>query len=350
MCACKHPLKGWPIGVHPSGKPNYYISSYDTDHVEIRQGVPVPCATKFFNSSVSERIVRNFIEIPCGQCISCRLARSREWADRCMLELQYHKSSYFVTLTYDDDHLPLNDFIDSETGEFGKSASLVKKDMQDFFKRLRRNYEYSGKTNKLRYYMCGEYGSQTYRPHYHAIIFGLELDDLVPFKKTNLGHMLYNSPFLAKCWQHKGYVVAAEVTWETCAYTARYILKKQYGSAAEIYDRLNILPEFTQMSLKPAIGRDYYDEHKDDIYKYDKIHLRTKQGGLEIRPPRYYDRLFDIDYPEESKIMKEQRKRFAENATKFKLNMTSKDYLEMLKTEENNLKSKIDKALPRKEI
>lgn len=347
--SCKHPLKAFPVGRHPSGKIKYLICSYSIHHVEDRgKELFVPCHTEYV-SPYARKAIKNFVEIPCGKCIDCRLKYSRQWADRCMLELQYHESSYFVTLTYDDDHLPINDYIDPVTGEIGQSATLVKKDMQDFFKRLRDRYS-RRYDNKLRYYFCGEYGSQTMRPHYHAIIFGLKLDDLVPYKRTSQGFLLYNSEFLDKCWQHRGYVVVANVTWDTCAYTARYILKKQYGSAAEIYERFNFLPEFTQMSLRPAIGRQYYEDHKDEIYSFDTIHIPTSTGGLRIRPPRYYDKLFDVDYPDKSALLKEQRRKFAEESTKYKLDRTSNDYLEMLAVEERNLIARIDKGLPRKEI
>ena len=343
---CKHPLKGWQVGFHPSGKPKYYISSYNTLHVEINQaGQPVSCFTDSV-SPYAKKVIKDFVEIPCGRCISCRLSYSRQWADRCMLELGYHESSYFVTLTYDDDHLPINEYVDPETGVIGMSATLVKRDMQLFFKRLRKNYRYD---NKLRYYYCGEYGSQTMRPHYHAIIFGLKLDDLTLYKSNGLGQRLYNSEFLQRCWQDKGYVVVGEVTWDSCAYVARYILKKQYGSFAEIYERMNILPEFTQMSLKPAIGRRYYDEHKDEIFKYDKIHVSTPTGGRGIRPPKYFERLYDIDYPEDSKLLKEQRRLAAEIAVRLKLSQTSDDYEEMLRKEELAIIDRV-KRLPRKEI
>lgn len=324
--ACYHPLKAWPVGYHDSGKLKYTITNYMQIGVKNAIGDP--------------------IEIPCRKCIGCRLRYSREWADRCMLELKYHEQSWFVTFTYDDEHLPKNYIVDEETGEVVPSATLVKRDIQLFMKRLRKNYKYD---NDIRYFFAGEYGSQTYRPHYHAILFGLKLDDLKLYKQSEDGYNYYNSAFLDKCWQYQGHVVVGCVTWDTCAYTARYIMKKQYGSAAEIYERYNIQPEFTLMSRKPAIGRKYYDEHKETIFDSDFIYIGTEDGSHSIKPPRYYERLFDIDYPDEYVKMKEQKKEFMEDMKKLRMENTSLPYLEQLAVDELN-KEKALSALPRKEI
>lgn len=90
------------------------------------------------------------LEVPCGKCINCRVSRSREWTIRLMNELQYYKTSLFVTLTYDDEHLP------SDNG-------LHISDLQKYFKRLRRDLDYSNR--KIKYFACGEYGDQFGRPH-----------------------------------------------------------------------------------------------------------------------------------------------------------------------------------------
>lgn len=340
------PLKGFQIGLTASGKPNYKITSYSADHVEIRDNGSAVTAFDSTVSPYSYKVVKDFIEVPCGRCIGCRLAYSRQWADRCMLELGYHEQSYFVTLTYDDEHLPQNQVVDIETGEISSNGTLVKRDVQLFMKRLRKNYKFD---NEIRYFFAGEYGSQTYRPHYHAIIFGLKLDDLKLYKQSLDGYNYYTSEFLSKCWQNKGYVVVGDVSWDTCAYTARYIMKKQYGSGAEIYERYNILPEFTLMSLKPAIGRRYYDEHKDSIYKSDYIFVGTKEGSHKIKPPRYYDKLFDIDYPSDSVILKDKRRQFIEDMNTLKLQSTSLPYLDMLANEELVKQNQI-RLLKRKEF
>lgn len=267
------------------------------------------------------------------------------WADRCIAEATRHKSSYFVTFTYNDDNLPIREFID-DNGEFKPSMTLVKEDFQKLMKRIRKNYQYD---NKLRFFMAGEYGSQSARPHYHAIIFGLQLDDLEIYKKTELGFNLYTSKFLENCWQHKGYVIVAEVTWETCAYTARYILKKQTGKASEIYEQLNIIPEFTLMSRKPGIARDFYEENKLAFLKYGEVPISTMKDGRIIKSVKYFDKLLEIEYPLEKELYKEQIKKNLEIRKERKLQGTDLSYLEMLQVEENK-KINQTKPLIRKEI
>lgn len=166
---CTSPLKGFINGTTENGKKDLIVTPYTVDHIELLGDKKIRVNSPAITSKYA---LTEFVEIPCGQCIECRLQRSRRWADRCMLELGYHESSYFLTLTYDNDHIPKNPLIDYDTGEiYAENATLVKKDLQDFMKRLRRAYEYKGYDNKLRFFACGEYGSQTLRPHFHIIVF-----------------------------------------------------------------------------------------------------------------------------------------------------------------------------------
>lgn len=331
------------------------VVSYNTDHVELdSNGNCKPCNDKFI-SPFAKRAVHKFIQIPCGRCIGCRLDYSRDWANRCMLELNYHSSAYFVTLTYDDLHLPINHYCDMETGEIGSTASLVKRDLQLFMKRLRKAHcaKY-GDYALLRFFAAGEYGSQTHRPHYHAIIYGLKLDDLKFYKRNSFpqNYDLYNSDWLTKIWG-KGHVVVGNVTWDTCAYTARYIVKKQYGNAAEVYEKYNFVPEFTQMSRKPGIGRRYYEEQKENIkdclLRNDVLFITDGSRTVEAKPPKYYERLFDVDEPDLMSSLKETRQKIAKDLTEIKLEQTSLGYQDMLKAEEANKLASVS-ALKRKEI
>lgn len=280
--------------------------------------------------------------IPCGQCIGCRLEYSRQWANRCMLELQYHDSSYFVTLTYDDFHVPKSYYSDPATGEAFTSLTLVKRDFQLFMKRLRKAFP----DDHIRFFMSGEYGSDTFRPHYHAILFGLHLDDLVYWNRSPEGFQYYNSPSLQKCWSDRegnpiGFAVVAEVTWETCAYTARYVMKKLKGAEAHFYSDFNIQPEFTLMSRKPGIARQYFDDHPD-LYDFDYINISTAKGGRKFRPPRYYDQLFDVENPEKMQEIKEIRRKLASAAQEAKLQRTNLSLDELLMVEEHNKQAKLN--------
>ncbi|UPW41953.1 replication initiator protein [Dipodfec virus RodF1_59] len=276
------------------------------------------------------------ISLPCQKCIGCRLDYSRQWANRCILELQYHKSSYFVTLTYDDEHLPRTYSADPQTGEIiSPVATLVKSDFQKFMKRLRFN---TGQ--KVRFMAAGEYGSNTCRPHYHAIIFGLQLDDLVEYKHSRLGYQYYNSETITKCWsdssgQPIGFAVVGAVTWDTCAYVARYVMKKAMGPTPLFScEGANLAPEFSLMSRRPGLARQYYDDHPE-LWEYDKINISTPSGGRSFYPPRYYERLFDIDNPDASLERRLKKAHFAMKLPSQKTRLTDISYLDILKKEED---------------
>ena len=248
------------------------------------------------------------IELPCGQCIECRLARSREWANRCMLETKDHKNNYFITLTYDNENLPMGNAIDIDTGETYEVGTLKPKDLQDFMKRLRITWERKYGIKNIRYYACGEYGELYARPHYHAIIFGIPIFDLKPDHKSKKGNMNFRSDEIEKIWG-KGRIAIGTVTWDSCAYTARYVMKKQTGKGKEEYYRvMGIEPEFVRMSRRPGIARNYYEKHKDEIYETDSIYIATRKGVQKARPSKYYDKLYDIDYHEELEKIKGNRK------------------------------------------
>jgi len=232
------------------------------------------------------------IKVPCGQCIGCRLERSRTWAIRCMNEAQLHEHNYFVTLTYNDENLPLHN-------------TLYPRHLQLFFKRLR-------KSQPVRYFSCGEYGDENNRPHYHAIIYNLRLNDRKYYKTKN-GFRLDTSDMLTKMWG-LGHVNFGSVTFESCAYVARYIVKKQNGQKGLTHynvrdENNNYLcerePEFTRMSLKPGIGSGFYETYKSDMYPEGRTILR---GGISSKTPRYYDDKYAITNPTEMELIKEQRR------------------------------------------
>jgi hypothetical protein len=226
------------------------------------------------------------LSLPCGQCIGCRLERSRQWAIRCMHEAQMHEQNCFITLTYDDAHLP-------------SDRSLHYRDFQLFIKRLRKRY--SGR--RIRYYMAGEYGENFGRPHWHACIFGLDFDDKKLWKRTSTNSLLYRSENLELLWPF-GYSSIGDVTFESAAYVARYIMKKVTGkNASEHYQEIdpdtgeitNRTPEFTKMSLKPGIGYEWYKQYTSDVYPHDYVVVR----GKKVKPPKFYDKKYKIDNPYE---------------------------------------------------
>ncbi|QCS36450.1 replication initiator protein [Capybara microvirus Cap3_SP_389] len=224
----------------------------------------------------------NEIQIPCGQCIECRLRYSRHWATRLTLEKKYHKYSYFITLTYDEEHLHRVENIDTKTGEIVELSTLVKKDMQDFLKRYRYYY------GKIKFYQCGEYGEQTHRRHHHMIVFQERPIEPLEFLKLQKDNQpLYTNLPLQKIWG-KGMITIGEVTPESRGYVARYVLKKQKGESSNIYNTLGILPEYVTMSN--GIGMEYFKDNKTKIYQYDSIILTGMHGeAKKVKPPRAFD-------------------------------------------------------------
>lgn len=223
------------------------------------------------------------VQLPCGQCIGCRLERSRQWAIRCVHEASLHDQNCFITLTYSNDKLPDN-------------GSLVLEDWQKFIKRLRKSYS----PKKIRYFMCGEYGERFHRPHYHACLFGFDFPDRELFRSGSVP--LYRSSRLEGLWPF-GFSSIGNVSFESAAYVARYITKKVTGDkAAEHYDGRK--PEFTTMSRRPGIGSDWIEKFETDVYPFDEVIIR---GGVRCMPPRFYDQAYESNPENELQFIKAAR-------------------------------------------
>lgn len=279
-------------------------------------------------------INQEYIPIPCGKCIGCRLDYSRHWAERCMLEASYHENNMFLTLTYDDNYLP-------PCKEGSKIHSLRKRDIQLFMKRLRKKFP----DQKIRFYACGEYGTSSMRPHYHLILFGLKLDEFEFLKRKN-GFTYYTSRQLADLWPF-GFHSFTDVSFDTCSYVARYVMKKQKGPSRSVYDDLNYEPEFTLMSRKPGIGKQFYDDHNDIVVK--PYYIPTREGHKTVRSNRYFDKLFDIDYPNDLDIIKEDRMLSALHNQWLESSQSSLSYNDQLRANEVNKLAQI-RSLSRKEV
>lgn len=342
---CKRPLKGFQIGYTESGKPDYKVVSYSVDHVEYNGKTWIPAFNSFV-SPYAQKVVRNFVELPCGHCEDCLLKHSREWANRCMMELAFYEPSecWFVTLTYDNKHLKTEYFEDNMY-----IGNLSPKDLQDFWKRLRMYAIRNEKCYRsIRYFACGEYGENTVRPHYHAIVYGIPWIDIIPWEKSKSGHRLFRSPILESIWKN-GIVCVSPVSWNTCAYTARYVLKKAGGKDRNYFIDIGLFPEYTVMSRRPGIGRDYYELHKKHIYEFDEIILDGDKEAIKAKPPKYFDSLYEAEDPEAYANIKEKRKEAAEVTRFWKLSHTDLDYLDLLRVEEIQLHQRL-KGLYRNSI
>lgn len=197
------------------------------------------------------------ITIPCGKCLICRQNRAREWAQRLKHEINFHKQMCFVTLTYSDEYLPIVE------GE----KTIWKNDLQLFWKRLRKKL-----TGKIRYLACGEYGDNTSRPHYHAIILGWQPTDAVRISPD-----IVTSPILEDVWGY-GQVAVGGVTDESVHYVTGYVLKKLPEQARGTRQR-----EFIVASQ--GIGLAYAEMYEGDI-KRGGLLTDGKDKGI----PMYYRR------------------------------------------------------------
>lgn len=359
--SCYHPLIGIPTGeLTEKGKQKLLIRNAAVSADPLKEAKE-----------------NNGVIIPCGRCIGCRLDYSRRWADRMMLELETAKKGVFVTLTYDDEHLPVSEYEDTGIWNITdkelirkkglvfdgdqwlkpKYGTLKKKDCQDFMKRVRKHWP----DIRIRFFLAGEYGdgvNSTKRPHYHVILFGIGLDDLgslVRFGKNELGQDYFISKEMEERWSN-GHVLVTDVSWATCAYVARYVTKKLSGPMSIEYAEKNRIKEFCLMSRKPGIGAEYLKEHPDCL-DFLSINISTPEGGRKIQIPKYYikqlvsekkeeNKLISTDQERYDKIQKE-RLRFASDSMLLELQRTDQEYLDYLETKEENLKAKF-KALKRR--
>ncbi len=259
------------------------------------------------------------VKIPCGKCIGCRLDKSKDWANRCTLELtEYEKNDcWFLTLTYDDEHLPFKTF---QNGLItASSPTLDKRDTQLFLKRLRKRFG-----DGIRFFMCGEYGDKNGRPHYHLILFGLHLENLNVLTKSK-GEVYYTSDEISKLWQNGLHCLTA-VNWNTVAYVARYTMKKAVSSP--LMSGNVRIDEFINMSRRPGIGFTYFEKHADEIYRRDCI---SKGFKSPISPPKYFDRKYAEQHLNEMLAIKESRRAFGEQLEKIKpaTDLNEFDYAEL---------------------
>lgn len=277
--------------------------------------------------------------IPCGQCIGCRIRQREDWTTRIELEARdYPKEEvWFITLTYDDEHVP---GMIVKTGEIMRKVQytwkpgekrpssvqiLLYEDIQKFLKRLRKAYR-----GKLRYFVAGEYGEQTARPHYHMILYGWRPTDLKNLYKIH-HNGYYTSKWLEDLWG-MGQIQIAQAVPETYRYVAGYVTKKMYeidGKKANEYYELGQTKPFACMSLKPGLGDNYYQKHKAEIWRQGYIQCTN---GKKAQIPRYYEKQMEAENPQRLWRIKQNRQK---NAIEQKrLQLEEQDYKTVLETKE----------------
>jgi len=239
------------------------------------------------------------IKIPCGQCIECRKEDCRQWAMRALHEKKMHPYSQFLNLTYDNASLP-------------PDWSLDHRHFQLFMKKLRKARGFEAE-NRIKYFMSGEYGEENRRPHYHAIVYNVCFPDKKLYGRNGAGDPLYSSRELSDLWGN-GLAVFGEVTFQSCAYVAGYVLKKAKGSDAwRAYCDVDsdglvtreVLPEYRKMSV--GLGKSWFLKYGVHAYQHDSVIV----NGKEVRPPKYYDKLYEAIDPAHMARIKRKRGRLA---------------------------------------
>lgn len=300
--ACTNPKKAWLYGHTETGKKRYIFYKHE---------------------DISES--QEPILIPCGSCLSCKLTHSKDWAIRLEHQQQMTEKSAFLTLTYNDEHLP-------------QDNSISKKTFQDFIRLLRLHLSFN-KNIRIKYFGCGEYGDSkttNLRPHYHIIIYGYDFPDKTYWKTTESGAEIYRSRELETLWQF-GYSSVGEVNYDSAAYVARYTIKKakdikQYElvdtNTGELIKRQK---PFILMSK--GIGEEWYKKYQRDT---DKDYLLNNKL-IRQKVPRYYDKLRDKYKPGTlDKIKEERQKRAKIHNSKEQPSNESKDIYKRNQTKRLN--------------
>lgn len=349
---------------------NEVLSSLNYDPNYIRH-----CLTH--KNEIAHQQGYKYIQIPCQHCWACELKKSAEWATRCVKECEKYEHNYYVTLTYNDENVPIAEktsWIQYDTNPedpYGEKIvtyqerendgtwgyTLLPEDIDRFLNSLRKHLKDKGHKGKLKYLLCGEYGSSTKRPHYHLILMNCPLDlnqfyDCYVDPKNFKAH--WKSKEIESLWAtgdsknrvSKGIVDVAEVEWSCIAYVARYCTKKlNMDNDKTYYLEQGLYPEFKHQSKN--LGMDYFYENIDSIYKNDSMIMRTIKGNVgAIKPPRAYDRKLQELKPKMYEKIKRSREKAKDRADALIKSVTDRTDYQKLLQDASNLSIKMSQ-LPR---
>jgi len=260
------------------------------------------------------------VQLPCGQCIGCRMTRARHWSIRVMNEAKMHKRNSFITLTYNDENLPEN-------------QSLCPADVTAFVKKLRKALH----PHKIKTFGGMEYGDKKGRPHYHLIIFGEDFTFDTKFYKWKKGNALFTSKTLSDAWG-KGFCSVGSLTYDSAIYVCKYVTKSKTSYESDhkytkMIDgqKVKVIPEGSvAMSRRPGIGKTWFEKFFNDIFPFDKMRVKNH----EVQPPRYYTKLYKKLDPQKCNAMTDLRSK--EAAKEY----GDPNYRQKLKTKHDVVKAK----------
>lgn len=292
-------------------------------------------------------------QIPCGHCWACRLNYSAQWAGRIIMECKKSEHNYFITFTYDEEHLPIPESADYNGVHYENdgtwTGTLFPSDINRFLNSLRKHLERDKNHTGVKYFYAGEYCPSSGRPHYHMILMNcpLDIEQFHDFFKDDRLKLHWKSYELEKYWD-KGFIDIGEVEFASAAYVARYCMKKITDNVdkADYYSQ-GKEPEFVRMSRRPGIGTDYFNEHFEDIYKYDKITVKNFHGEtITVKPSKSWDRKFEKLFPTKYHELKQSRKAAAERSRRLLKELTDATDLQILEQNAEKILIK-GKQLPR---
>ena len=284
---------------------------------------------------------RDCMLIPCGKCIGCKIRKRQDWAARIEMEAKTwpKESVWFVTLTYDNEHIP---GVNHETGEVIRGAMYLRRkkspdlavnmtlwyeDIQKFLKRLRKAHN-----GQLRYFIAGEYGERTGRPHYHMILFGYQPEKLEPYSKIKPDEYMVDSR-ITKCWG-MGLHNLINPTQGAYNYVAGYVTKK-FDDETKEHIKNGLIPPFAQMSRDPGLGYEYYQEHKEEIWHKGFIQL---ENGKRAPIPRYFEEMQKQEDPYTLWRLKKINQERAIDKTRDMLGRTDVLFEDYMKAKEQAIK------------
>lgn len=333
---CLNPIIAWQAGTH-----------YNKNG-ELKK-------TVIFSFREAEKVIplskleSHEITIPCGKCEACLKSKRLEQSLRITHEIERFEDNCFITLTYNDDNIPMTDGQDTIRGvqdaPHGFHPTLSIDDYQKWLKRFRKRLE-AHTHKKIRYFIVGEYGSKGQRPHYHAIIFGWKPDDLKEHKFHGK-YWTYRSEFIEKTWKFGFSEVGIDVNAGVAKYCAQYVTKKFVKHERPEY----VLPEFVRSSkMNGGIGSEFVHKfHKQIAEQGYIVTLNRRNGqGFKNKIPQYYLKLLEKFYKDDFAKLQSNRECYLEAAKGSNFKKTDEDWIKYI----NDIKQKIKyfKEMQKKQV
>lgn len=310
---CLEPNKVFTIGFKENGKQDIKFANskatciyQEKPHSDWKVGYD----DLAYHFSHSFDVRKDYVQVPCGKCVECQRDRAREWSTRIALDVKSYNSEdnfYFITLTYNDDNIPY-----TESGY----PTLVIEDYQLFMKRFRKFQKDAFGKDGVRFYIAGEYGPKTLRPHYHLLVWNCVIPDLELFRISPTGNHLFTSKSIFELWYmfedpddktskklSLGHHLIGKGSLATAMYTAKYVSKGFDDTIKQYCKKTGAFAPFSRMSLRPALGLDYLnslsDTDKCQMIERGSIILNTDNGGYSNAVPRYFKRKIADTFPDE---------------------------------------------------